>query len=135
MQTIARVISLEAAIISLGEPVARIDSSRAHKSRGSITLCLEQLRQVRKGRGQGASDLAHAYRLRICARKNVGMRHDAGRRLRVGMFEDQAVGCEMIEVRGECQLRAEKPHSVRAGRVERDQDDARLRGRSGSAET
>ena len=59
--------------------------------------------------------------MRVRSGKNGRVRNNAGRRLGVGMLEDDAFPGETIEVGRKRALGAEKAHAVGAGGIEGDQ--------------
>src|SRR5260370_28940946 len=129
------VVYLEAAVEALCQPVPRVEINGANEGCSPLHLRLQPVRKIKQRRWQRAANRAHAGALRVGSGKNGGVRNKAGGRLGVGVFEDNALPGETIEVRRECQLGAEEAHTVGAGGVEGDQHQIGLRCGCGDRET
>ena len=73
------------------------------------------------------SELTGLMRLRVRTCEYGCMGHNGCRRLRVGLFEDDALARQTIEIESNSLLCAEKAHAVTAGGIDRNENDVRLR--------
>src|SRR6266404_5085696 len=93
-----RVVSLEAAVESLRQPVPWVEIDGTDKGSGPIGLGLQQVRDVWQRWRQRTANVAHAGALRVGSGKNGRVRNNASRCLGVGMLEDDAFSGETIKV-------------------------------------
>ena len=122
----AGVVDVEAAIEARRRSDLRIQDERADERGRVITLPAQQVGQVRHGGRERRPEVGDAMEEWIRAAEDRRMRDGRDRCLRVGPREDRRRPRQRVERRRQPARRSEEPHPIRAGRVERDQQDARL---------
>src|ERR1019366_9189310 len=101
---------LKSTIEALRQTVPRVELNGAHKGRRAVALRLQQIGQERNRRWQRTADLTQPGALRVRSSQNTGVRNDRPRSLRIGMFKDNALRRQTIEVGRKRALRAQEAH-------------------------
>ena len=106
------------------EPLPGAQEQVRHEGGGLVTLVRENLRQGQVGGGQFREQTARAMRLRVAAGQQGGHRLRGPGQGRAGPFEQRSLRRQAIDVGGRRPGVTVASETVRAKRVDRDQQDA-----------
>ena len=117
------VIHVKAAIKAWSRAVQRIENQRADECSRAIPMLMQDVRQIGKTRRKGDAEVVHMIVLRIGSREDARVRRSRKRHMRVSTGEHDTLLRHCIQIGSKPPGRAEKPHAVGTGSIERDDDD------------
>ena len=87
-----------------------------------VSALLQDLWDRRQETRQRVAEISHGVELRICSRKDGGMRNRRQRGLRIGAFKYDSLACDHIEIGRYPTGATQKAHVVSAGGIDRDEN-------------